>query len=670
MIAWATLERSIAVGPVWVGLVIVTLGGLLVAARRSSAGPPVVAALLGSVASTPSVAAEPELDGLAERHQAAVAPDAVEWGQRFARVDDQWTRTLYIGEFPDRPADGFLSGLFELSAVTYDLTIQLRPRDPDRARRQLRASADDLRAEADLEQSVRESHLQARAREARQTYQAVASGERVFSQALFLTVRAESRAALDQAVERVQARLREPPARCEPRSATCLQRRALEAAAPFGDRPLDRSVTALGGAVGALLASPQRSRLAEPGGIELGRHVATGRAVAMDPFARPDGYAWVTVGDPGSGKSFAAKQQFLRALGQDPDRIGVILEPLNDWAGVAEALDGRRITVGGNLGLNPLEIRPTPPAVLRARGADADPLNERRQRAIAFFTNVFATRGVELGDRRPTLELAVRTAYRRQGITADVSTHANESPTVRDLLDVLAGFASDPAAHVCRSEAEAQKLAGDAVWLLDQLRLFDEGGRFEHLGRASEFDLREASVVYLDLVQQAGQLGGHTSLVMELLISLVYERAKQSAREMVFVIDEARYLFHDRATLSFLETIFRHHRHHDLSIRLVTQTLDEFLNDEIASIVLDQCAIKQLHKLDGIDERVAEAIGLSDAQLQFVQEAVPGDDSHGHAQALLGVDGEWRGVEIEAFPYERRVIDHDPRDGELGVGNG
>jgi type IV secretory pathway VirB4 component len=61
-----------------------------------------------------------------------------------------------------------------------------------------------------------------------------------------------------------------------------------------------------------------------------------------------------------------------------------------------------------------------------------------------------------------------------------------------------------------------------------------------------------------------------------LLISLVYGRAKESEQEVVFYIDEARYLMRDAASLTFLETVFRHHRHHDLSIRLVTQTVDEF----------------------------------------------------------------------------------------------
>jgi type IV secretory pathway VirB4 component len=144
------------------------------------------------------------------------------------------------------------------------------------------------------------------------------------------------------------------------------------------------------------------------------------------------------------------------------------------------------------------------------------------------------------------------------------------------------------------------------------------------------------------------------------LISLVYERAKETDKEVVFVIDEARYLMKDAETLEYLETIFRHHRHHDLSIRLVTQTVDEFLAKDISKIILDQCAIKQFHKLDGMNDEIADVFGLNYAQKRYVQNAVPGDEEKGYSRALLGVDGDWRGIEVRALPHEKAVIDNEP----------
>ena len=599
------------------------------------------------------------LDDIASRQQDLIAPAAVEWDSRTARVGEQWTTTLYVADYPDAPKDGYLSGLFELTDVEFDLTVRLVPKNHGRARDELQRVADDLQADADLERSVRGAYLQERANQAAATYKAIENGQQVFDQELIMTVRSDTRDDLQRAVKKVRATLREQPAGVEPKTAICTQDLALQSAAPVGPSVLDRGAVALGGAVGALLASPHNATILEDDGVEFGIQKDTRSPVVIDPFEREDGYAMFTVGDPGSGKSFGSKQNFIRTLERDPDRIGVILEPLNNWNGVAEALGGRQLTVGGTLGLNPLEIKPTPEHVLSERGDDASPLKEKRNRAVSFFVNYFSLRDVALGDRRTTLELAIDEAYQRKGITDDIATHDRPSPTVRDMLDILEEMSNDPSEYVVRVEAEGEKIAADAVWLLDQLRPFAEGGQFANLGRESKFDIRDEKVLYLDLVQQGGSIGGHTSLLMELLISLVYERAKETDKEVVFVIDEARYLMKDAETLEYLETIFRHHRHHDLSIRLVTQTVDEFLAHDISKIILDQCAIKQFHKLDGMNEEIADVFGLNYAQMRYVQNAVPGDEEKGYSQALVGVDGAWRGIEVRALPHEKSVIENE-----------
>ncbi|WP_204365850.1 VirB4 family type IV secretion system protein [Haloferax gibbonsii] len=600
------------------------------------------------------------LDAIDTAHASMAAPAAIEWDTRAARVGDQWTTTLYLASYPDYPKDGYLNELFNLTDIEFDCTVRLQPKNQARARDQLQTLADNLQVDAKLEQTVRGSYLQTRADEATATYTAVEEGQHVFSQAMFLTVRGETRGELREAVRTVKRRLRDHPANLTPKTATCAQDRGLQAAAPLGPNPFDEDVVALGGAVGALLASPHNPTILEPDGVEVGIHRHNDSPVVIDAFARENGYAMFTVGDPGSGKSFGAKQNFIRSIANSKDRIGIILEPLNNWAGVAEALNAHRITVGGKMGLNPLEIKPIPPRVQRTLGDDASPFNEKIDSVLSFLTNFFSLRGIHLGDHRTTLELAITEAYLEQGITDDVATHDNESPTMRDVLDVLTTMSETPEEFVIRSSVETAKLEADAAWLIDQLRPFAAGGRYENLGRQTEFEIRDEKLIYLDLGQQEGTVGGSTSLLMQLLIAAVYERAKETDNEVVFVIDEARYIMQDTESLSFLETVFRHHRHHDLSIRLVTQTVDEFFQHPESEAILDQCAIKQFHHLDGMDETWANEFGLNYAQMRFVQDAVPGSDRLGYSQALVGLDGEWRGIEVRAMPDETEVIDYDP----------
>ncbi|WP_423998353.1 VirB4 family type IV secretion system protein [Halorubrum trapanicum] len=600
------------------------------------------------------------LDDIAESHKTVTAPAAIEWETRAARVGEQWTTTLYIADYPDYPNDGYLSELFEMTDVQFDLTAHITPKNQERARNELQEIADDLQVDADLEQSVRSAYLQERANEAAATYKAVENGANVFDQGMFITVRADEKEDLRDTVQKIKSVLRDDPANLTPKTAICRQDLALQAAAPIGDNEFGRTSIALGGAVGALLSSPHNATILEEGGVEFGIHKDNQSPVVIDPFARDNGYAMFTVGDTGSGKSFSSKQNFIRSIEQSRDRIGIILEPLNNWAGVAEALDAKRITVGGTLGLNPLEIRETPEHVQRAMGEDASPFNEKLDDAMSFLTNFFALRGISLGDRRTTLELGLKRAYKRNGITDDISTHDNPSPTIREMMDVFEDMVDDSEEFVVRSDEEAGKIKEDATWLLDQLRPFEADGRHANLGQESDFDIRDEKVIYLDLAQQEGSVDSSTALTMQLLISLVYERAKISEKEVVFYIDEARYIMQDAASLAFLETVFRHHRHHDLSIRLVTQTVDEFFEHAESEAILDQCAVKQFHRLDGMDEEWADEFGLNYAQMRFVQDAVPGNEDAGFSEALVGVDGEWRGIQVTAMPKEKRVLDFDP----------
>ncbi|QKY22043.1 transferase (plasmid) [Halolamina sp. CBA1230] len=602
------------------------------------------------------------LDDISESHKTVTAPGAVEWETRAARVGEQWTTTLYIANYADYPNDGYLSDLFEMTDVQFDLTAHITPKNQERARNELQDIADDLQVDADLEQSIRSAYLQERANEAAATYKAVENGANVFDQGMFITVRADEKDELRDAVQTVKSALRDDPANLTPKTAICRQDLALQSAAPIGDNEFGRTSIALGGAVGALLSSPHNATILEEGGVEFGIHKDNQSPVVIDPFARDNGYAMFTVGDTGSGKSFSSKQNFIRSIEQSKDRIGIILEPLNNWAGVAEALDAKRITVGGTLGLNPLEIRETPEHVQRAMGEDASPFNEKLDDAMSFLTNFFALRGISLGDRRTTLELALKRAYQRNGITDDISTHSNPSPTIREMMDVFEDMVDEPEEFVVRSDEEAGKIKEDATWLLDQLRPFEDDGRHANLGQESDFDIRDEKVIYLDLAQQEGSVDSSTALTMQLLISLVYERAKVSEKEVVFYIDEARYIMQDAASLAFLETVFRHHRHHDLSIRLVTQTVDEFFEHAESEAILDQCAVKQFHRLDGMDKEWADEFGLNYAQMRFVQDAVPGNEDAGFSEALVGVDGEWRGIQVKAMPKEKQVIDFEPTE--------
>ena len=59
-----------------------------------------------------------------------------------------------------------------------------------------------------------------------------------------------------------------------------------------------------------------------------------------------------------------------------------------------------------------------------------------------------------------------------------------------------------------------------------------------------------------------------------------------------------------------------------------------------------------------MNDEIANVFGLNPAQQRFVRDAIPGSDEKGYSQALLGVDSEWRGMEVRALPQETAVIEN------------
>lgn len=45
--------------------------------------------------------------------------------------------------------------------------------------------------------------------------------------------------------------------------------------------------------------------------------------------------------------------------------------------------------------------------------------------------------------------------------------------------------------------------------------------------------------------------------------------------------------------------------------------------------------------------------------MRYVQQVLPGNERAGYSEALVGVGGEWRGIEVRALPYETAVIEDD-----------
>ncbi|WP_435102419.1 VirB4 family type IV secretion system protein [Halarchaeum sp. P4] len=599
-----------------------------------------------------------------ETHRSVLAPDDLKETAGGLRLGDSYTRTLWIGEFPDAPVDGFLEDVYSARETrSTDVSVHLTPRDTQATLHALENHIETLEADYDYLSERRRAGARGIARDL-DDYQGIYDTLRntptkPFDVSMYLTARSRDG---DPDTDRIAGAVRRAPANLTPIHPRWAQRDAFVAGSPVGSdafgEATDATTPMLSGAVGAMFPFVAGA-FAEPG-IEYGTYAPTESPLILDRFARDTGSCTMVIGTLGAGKSFSTKLQLLRRAMYDPETLIVMLDPLEGFAAVNHALGGERVIVGGTRGLNPLDIRPTPPEVL-ASARDVDPWSEQITWVLSFFTTFFETVATNpLGERRQTLRRAVQRTYEDAGITSDPETHTNPSPTITDLIAVLEGLLEDPEGYGYATAGERESVRADAQSLLKDLRpSFGPDGDLQNLARPTELAL-DANVLYLDLHQDEGVRGHQTSLTMQVVFNAVYERAKETTKKVVFVIDEAHYLMRDATSLEFLETAVRHSRHYDLSLHFITQTGGEFALTPEARTIADLCSLVLIHRVHEDAAKLQQWFDLSDREVEWVRAAKAGNDADGYSEALLGVDGDgWFPIRVRASEYERRVLDSD-----------
>ena len=609
------------------------------------------------------------VDSIPEIHQTVVSPSGIERTPSALRTDDQWAQSLWVGEYPDAPMDGFLEKLYAAAETQQtDISIHIDPRDTRETLDSLENKIEDL--EADYEYLTEKHRASARGVEKdledhQEMYDVLRNTTmQAFDVSTYLTVRGDERNNIDS--ESVSTTARQAPANLTPVTPRWSQLKTFTSASPIAldqfNETLDSKTPMLGGAVGAMFPFVSGA-FAEPG-IEYGTYALNSSPLILDRFKRQTGYCMMVIGRLGAGKSFATKLRLVRRAMFDEDSIIIMLDPMRGFTGVNEALNGERVTVGGRQGLNPLEIKPTPDHVLQEVD-DIDPWGEQINWVMTFFATFFEhVADHPLGERNQTLRRAVQEAYEKRGITRDPETHTRYSPTIHDVITVLGKMVKEPEEYGYVTEGEQEAVRSDAQSLLKDLRpSFRVGGELENLAQPSEFDL-DSKVIYLDLHQKEGTRGrAETGLMMQVLFNSVYERAKQTDKRVVFCIDEAHYLMNDAVSLDFLETAVRHSRHFDLSLEFITQTGGEFTLTPEARTIANLCSLTVLHRVNEEKEKIAKWFGLSERQVNWVTSAKAGEDKDGYSEGLVGIDQEgWFPLRIRASDYEAHVIDGGAAD--------
>lgn len=600
-------------------------------------------------------------------------PEEVHVHRNKLKVDDVYTRTYAADSWPPMIRRGMFTSLIMNANLNFEFTLYGSPYDDIEGVNKLEdleSKLEDKRTGEFERFTPNQESIENTEKTLNAMKQHITQGEKLFDASFYITVYAHSEELLERFDDEIKSNLN--------RSAglgtnKCLlqQKRAMQSNSPTAQNKLAE----MNDQFKQLMLADGLSRtfpfiedsFMEEGGCLFGINENSMTPVFIDIFNRSNGYNMLTTGMIGSGKSFSSSQILMEMDASYSNFQQYIIDPMGGFQGVNNALDGDRIILNGTESINPMEIKETPKHVIEQAQGKVSPWTMKKQELRWFFDQFFQIRADErlTNDELSTLDTAITQTYHRFGITEELETHSKKSPTIMDLIDTLRMMAEDAEEYTDTGlEEELDRRRGLAIDLLVSLDAFKPGGEYHNLAQETDIRLSDNRVIYLDL-QQIPEQSDDLGIMMLLLFSKLYQNAKTTTDKVALTIDEAHKIMGDSNITGGLEEMFRHSRHFNLSINLISQTPEEFYATETAKTIAKQCTIKRYHRVDSLDEDLAkDDLNMNQNEINYIEGAEMGEGSKDFSQALLKISDEDQAIplRIKATRDEQMIIDYDPKD--------
>ena len=552
----------------------------------------------------------------------------------------EWSRTLVVVGYPRHVYPGWIPHLLAHD-VPFDLAMHWTPIDAGAMIRRLTHQMAEYRSSEVIE--TRQGRMPDAERtiayqDAERLRDRLQRGEeRIFGQALYLTLRAPNRTALDEYTAQIRTVLDNLLLVAHP--AVYEQDLGLLATLPEARDRLQR-FRLLDSSSVATAFPFAAATLSMPQGILYGV-ASDGGLILLDPFSPElENANQVVFAKSGAGKSYACKLQALRLF--ELGHSVYVIDPENEWRTLCEAAGGAtiRIAPGSPQHMNPFDL----PVVQGEGERDRrDPLAEHVLTLLSLLDLMLADHtvgaAVTLSQREKSfLEKAIYETYRRVGISADAATHGQPAPLLADLAAVITGGV----------------VGRDTFHLAERLSRYVSGSMSELFAGQTNVGLENPFVVF-DVRDMDAEL---RPIGLFLIANFVWTRTRreQSRQPRLLYIDEAWTLMQYPEGGRFLSDIARRARKYYLGLCTITQDVEDFLNNEHGRIALANAWIKLLMKQDATTiGPVTEAFHLSQGERSFVLGCNKGE-------GVLFARGAHVALFVERSDREHELVTSSPQE--------
>lgn len=526
--------------------------------------------------------------------QDIIAPEAIEVDFSYQKINNLYTRTLFIAGYPRTVPANWLSPLINFPH-SLDIAMYIYPVEVKKILDDLRRKITEMEAEisSDIKQGkLSNINTEIKLEDARVIQEQLAKGAEKFYQfGLYVTITAITVEELNKVTKQVQSTL--SSLLIVSKTAALQMEDGFKTTLPAGADKLmitrNMDTTSL-----ATTFPFTSSELTSDRGVLYGVNEHNDSLVIFDRFSMENANM-VVFAKSGAGKSYAVKLEVLRQL-----MLGVevlVLDPEHEYEDLCKSVEGEYINFTFNSGtkINPFDL-----SMIYEEGE-----NELGQKIISIHTLLKIMLGELTATEEAILDRALIAAYKAKGITPDPATQSNEPPLMEDLYKALIGM----------EQNDAQNLAA-------RLEKFIKGSFRGIFDQKSNMDIHNAFTVF-SVKELEDDL---RPIAMFLILDFIWTRIKKDLKKRILVVDEAWYFMKYKDSASFLHSMSKRARKYYLGITTITQDVEDFLHNDYGKAIVTNSSIQFLMKQSTAAVPVlAETFYLSEGEKRLLVSADVGE---------------------------------------------
>lgn len=552
-----------------------------------------------------------------------IAPASLEIKPDYARLNNQYMRTLFILTYPRYLTVGWFAPIINFSAPL-DISMFFYPVPDDIVLKQLRNKVGNV--EADLTAAAekgapRDPMRETALRDIEQLRDDITQGlEKFFQFGLYITVYAKDIDELNQLTERLEYVIG---------SKSVVSKRALWQSGQGLNSTLPQATDEL--QVGFNMNSSPiatsfpfvSSDLTSDSGVLYGINRHNNSLILFDRFSMPNANT-VVFATSGAGKSYAVKLEILRSLMLGTEVI--VIDPEREYFYLTEAVGGAYINISLNseYRINPFDL----PFKVPGGSSPADII---RSAVITVKGLLKIMLGQITVEEDSILDSAILQAYAKRDITPEADLARIEAPVMSDLVDVLEGM-----------EGGRE--------LVIKLRKYTEGTFAGLFNKPTNVDARNQLVAFSvrDLEDELRPMAIYN------IINFVWNLVRSEMKKRIMVIDEAWWLMQYEDSAKFMYALAKRCRKYYLGVTTITQDVGDFLNSPYGKAIVTNSSIQFLMRQSkAAIDIVTDTFKLTEGEKYLLLESSVGE-------GIFFAGENHAAIKVVASYMEDQIITSDP----------